>query len=89
MAGSIAARAERELRSLVGVSSPSGDVAGAEEALAVATALAPEEASAERYPCSSPDHAPDLVLRLHGTGPAGCCSSATWTRSSRTAPIAR
>ena len=68
MAGSIAARAERELRSLVGVSSPSGDVAGAEEALAVATALAPEQATAERFPCSSPEHAPDLVLRLLGTG---------------------
>ena len=68
VAGHIAARAERELRSLVGVSSPSGDVAGAEEALAVAEALAPEEAHAERVPCSSPDHAPDLVLRLRGTG---------------------
>jgi glutamate carboxypeptidase len=68
VARSIAARAERELRSLVGVSSPSGDVAGAQEALAVAEALAPEEAVAERVPCSSPEHAPDLVLRLTGTG---------------------
>ena len=68
MAGSIAARAERELRSLVGVSSPSGDVAAAEEALAVAEALAPEEATAERVPCSSPEHAPDLILRLTGAG---------------------
>jgi glutamate carboxypeptidase len=68
VAGSIAARAERELRSLVGVSSPSGDIAGAEEALAIAEALAPEEAVAERVPCSSPEHAPDLVLRLSGTG---------------------
>jgi glutamate carboxypeptidase len=68
VAGHIAARAERELRSLVGVSSPSGDVAGAEEALAVAEALAPEAAVAERVPCSSPEHAPDLILRLRGTG---------------------
>jgi glutamate carboxypeptidase len=68
VAGSIAARAERELRSLVGVSSPSGDIQGAEEALAIAEALAPEEAVAERVPCSSPEHAPDLVLRLSGTG---------------------
>ena len=68
MARSIAARAERELRSLVGVSSPSGDVAGAEEAFAVAEALAPEHAAAGRLPCSSPEHAPDLVLRLTGTG---------------------
>jgi glutamate carboxypeptidase len=68
VAGSIAARAERELRSLVGVSSPSGDVAGAEEALAVAEALAPEQATSARVPCSSPEHAPDLILRLAGTG---------------------
>jgi glutamate carboxypeptidase len=68
VAGSIAARAERELRSLVGVSSPSGDVAGAAEAMAVAEALAPEEAHSERVACSSPEHAPDLILRLTGTG---------------------
>jgi glutamate carboxypeptidase len=68
VAASIAARAERELRSLVGVSSPSGDVAGAEEAMAVAEALAPEKALAERVPCSSPEHAPDLILRLGGAG---------------------
>jgi glutamate carboxypeptidase len=68
VAGSIAARAERELRSLVGVSSPSGDVAGAEEAMAVAEALAPEEARSERVACSSPEHAPDLILRLGGGG---------------------
>jgi glutamate carboxypeptidase len=68
VAGSIAARAERELRSLVGVSSPSGDVAGAEELFAIAEALAPEQARAERVPCSSPEHAPDLILRLQGTG---------------------
>jgi glutamate carboxypeptidase len=68
VARSIAARAERELRSLVGVSSPSGDVAGAEEAFAVAEALAPEQAVADRLPCSSPEHAPDLVLRLSGSG---------------------
>ena len=68
VAGSIAARAERELRSLVGVSSPSGDVAAADEALAVAEALAPEEAVAQRVPCSSPEHAPDLVLHVRGSG---------------------
>jgi glutamate carboxypeptidase len=67
-AEAIAARAERELEALVAVSSPSGDVRGAEEAAAVAAALAPGEASVERPPCSSPDHAPDLLLRLTGTG---------------------
>jgi glutamate carboxypeptidase len=35
----IAARAERELEALVGISTPSGDVAGAEEAVAICTAL--------------------------------------------------
>ena len=60
-ADAIAARAERELEALVAVSSPSGDVRGAEEAVAVAAALAPEDVpSVERPPCSSPDHAPDL-----------------------------
>src|SRR3954471_23853256 len=64
----IAARAERELEALVGVSSPSGDAPGAEEVFAIAQALLPARASVERVPCSSPDHAPDLVVRLNGTG---------------------
>jgi glutamate carboxypeptidase len=67
-AEAIAARAPRELEALVAVSSPSGDVHGAEEAAAVAAALAPGEAGVERIPCSSPDHAPDLLVRLSGTG---------------------
>jgi glutamate carboxypeptidase len=69
-AGGIAARFERDLAALVAVSSPSGDVAGFEECAAVAVALAPEEASVERPPCSSPEHAPDLLLRLDGGGRA-------------------
>jgi|HigsolmetaAR202D_1030399.scaffolds.fasta_scaffold12648_1 glutamate carboxypeptidase len=64
----IAARAERELEALVGVSSPSGDVAGAQEALAVVAALLPDEAAVERVPCSTPDHADDLIARIRGTG---------------------
>jgi glutamate carboxypeptidase len=67
-AQAIAARAPRELEALVAVSSPSGDVEGAEEAAAVAAALAPDEAEIERVPCSSADHAPDLLVRLPGTG---------------------
>ena len=50
------------------VSSPSGDAAAAEEAIAIATALAPEFAEVERLPCSSPEHAPDLLLRVRGPG---------------------
>jgi glutamate carboxypeptidase len=67
-ADAIAARAPRELEALVAVSSPSGDVHGAEEAAAVAAALAPDEAEIERVPCSSADHAPDLLVRLSGAG---------------------
>ena len=69
-AQAIAATAARELEALVGVSSPSGDVRGAEEAVAVAAALLPPDARVERVPCSSPGHAPDLVARLAGTGSA-------------------
>jgi glutamate carboxypeptidase len=61
-------RLERELEALVAVSSPSGDVAGAEEAIAVATALLPAPARAKRLPCSSPGHADDLCARLTGSG---------------------
>ena len=67
-AEAIAARAPRELEALVAVSSPSGDVHGAEEAAAVAAALAPDEADVERIACSSPDHAPDLLIRVRGSG---------------------
>jgi glutamate carboxypeptidase len=64
----IAAKAERELEALVGVSSPSGDAPGAEEVFAIVQALLPARAAVERVPCSSPDHAPDLVVRLAGEG---------------------
>ena len=64
----IGRRAVRELEALVGVSSPSGDVHGAEECAAVCAALLPDAAEIERIPCSSPGHAPDLVARLRGTG---------------------
>jgi glutamate carboxypeptidase len=64
----IAARAERELEALVAVSSPSGDVHGAQECVAVACAMVPANAATERVPCSSPGHADDLIVRLPGTG---------------------
>jgi glutamate carboxypeptidase len=67
-AAAIAGRAERELEALVAISSPSGDVHGAEEAAALIAALAPDEATIERVECSSPDHAADLIVRLTGTG---------------------
>jgi glutamate carboxypeptidase len=64
----MALAAERELEALVGVSSPSGDVDGAEECVALATAFLPTEAEVERPECSTPAHARDLVGRLHGGG---------------------
>src|ERR687893_1041808 len=64
----IARRAVRHLEALVAVSSPSGDVHGAEECASVCAALLPDEAQIERIPCSSPGHAPDLLARLTGTG---------------------
>jgi glutamate carboxypeptidase len=64
----IAGHAERELEALVGVSTPSGDVPGAEEAVALCVAFAPAEATPERLPCSTAGHADDLVLQLKGTG---------------------
>ena len=50
----MALAAERELEALVGVSSPSGDVEGAEECVALATAFLPTEAEVERLECSTP-----------------------------------
>jgi glutamate carboxypeptidase len=67
-AAAIAARAERELEALVAVSSPSGDLGGAEEALAVCAALLPAGAETERVACSTPGGAPDLIARMTGSG---------------------
>jgi glutamate carboxypeptidase len=69
-AAAIARRAERELEALVAVSSPSGDVHGAEEAFAVAAALVPDPAEVERLPCSTAGHARDLAASMRGSGAA-------------------
>jgi glutamate carboxypeptidase len=70
-ASRIAARAPQELERLVAVSSPSGDVAGADEAFAVAQEFAPEGVRVARSPCSSDLHAEDLILTLPGRAPSG------------------
>jgi glutamate carboxypeptidase len=70
VAAAVAQRATGDLRTLVDISSPSGDRAGAEQAIIAAQALAPPEATVQRLPCSSPDHADDLLLELRGTGRA-------------------
>jgi glutamate carboxypeptidase len=67
-AAEIAARAERELEALVSVSSPSGDLNGAEEAVAVCAALLPPQARVERVPCSTAGSADDFIARIEGTG---------------------
>jgi glutamate carboxypeptidase len=64
----VAARAPRELDALVAISSPSGDVGGAEEAIALCTALLPPQADAQRVPCSTAGSAPDLVATIAGRG---------------------
>jgi glutamate carboxypeptidase len=64
----IADRAERELEALVAVSSPSGDLEGAEEAIALCIALLPTGAEVERVECSTPGSAPDLIARIPGDG---------------------
>jgi glutamate carboxypeptidase len=67
-AAEIAVHAERELEALIAVSSPSGDLHGAEEAVAVCAALLPAEAELERVDSSTPGNAPDLIARLAGSG---------------------
>jgi glutamate carboxypeptidase len=67
-AAKIAARAERELEALVAISSPSGDVDGAEEAVALCAALLPTEARTERVQCSTGGSAADFIARIPGSG---------------------
>jgi glutamate carboxypeptidase len=67
-AAEMATTAERETEALVAVSSPSGDAAAAERAIAVASALAPGGARIERLPCSTAEHAPDLLISVDGPG---------------------
>jgi glutamate carboxypeptidase len=64
----LAATATEELRELVDISSPSGDVQGAERCVEVCARLLPEGATVQRPECSSPDHARDLVGTVTGTG---------------------
>lgn len=67
-AAQMAAAAERETEALAAVSSPSGDAAAAEQIVAVASALAPAGARIERLPCSTAEHAPDLLISVDGPG---------------------
>lgn len=70
LAAAIAERALLEATELVAISSPSGDAEAAERAVAAMLPMLPAAAAVERIPCSSPDHAPDLLARLRGSGAA-------------------
>ena len=79
-AAEIGRRAVRELEALVGVSSPSGDVQGADECAAVCAALLPDEAEIERIPCSSPEpRAGPAGARCAARDRGGSCCSGTST----------
>jgi glutamate carboxypeptidase len=52
----------------VAISSPSGDLDGAEEAVALCAALLPAEFATERVPCSTDGSAPDFIARISGHG---------------------
>ena len=67
-ADEIARRAESELERLVAISSPSGDVDGAERALELCASLLPDGAAVQRPPCSTPGSAPDLIGTVTGSG---------------------
>ena len=67
-ARAIAAAAPDELRALVAVSSPSGDLHAAEAAIDVVRGLLHGAAEVERVPCSTPGQADDLICRIRGDG---------------------
>ncbi len=67
-AAEIAATATAELAQLVDISSPSGDLDGAERALEVCARLLPTGTRVERPACSTPGSAPDLIGTVAGTG---------------------
>jgi glutamate carboxypeptidase len=58
------------LEELVAISTPSGEMAGTERAVALCETRLPADATIERPPCSSPAHAPDLLARIRGDGSA-------------------
>ena len=62
--------AEADLEALVAISTPSGEIAGTERAIAHCQARMPERTAIERLPCSSPAHTADLLARLKGSGSA-------------------
>jgi glutamate carboxypeptidase len=64
----IAALAPAQLKRFVAVSSPTGDVRGADAMVALALELVPEGVRVERPACSSAGYADDLIVTLAGSG---------------------
>jgi glutamate carboxypeptidase len=64
----IVAAARDDLEALVAISTPSGDVEMAEQAVALCESRMPVEAAIERVPCSSPGHAEDFLAHIPGGG---------------------
>jgi glutamate carboxypeptidase len=67
-AAEIAESAWVALAELVDISSPSGDIDGAERALELCAHLMPAGARIERPECSTPGSAPDLIGTVSGSG---------------------
>jgi glutamate carboxypeptidase len=67
-AAELAPRALAELEQLVAISTPSGDVAGAEAAFELCHSGLPSASACERPPCSTAGCAPDLIARISGSG---------------------
>ena len=79
-------RVHDEMRQLVDISTPSGDLEGTERAIELCASFLPGW-QVQRPPCSTVGCAPDMLATLTGTGPGGCCYWAIWTRSSPTVSI--
>ncbi|MDO9408107.1 M20/M25/M40 family metallo-hydrolase [Patulibacter sp.] len=69
-ADAVAADAMALIEPLVAVSSPSGDHPGLERCVELVAAAVPADAEIERIPCSTTGSAPDLLVRVRGTGSA-------------------
>lgn len=64
----LAARAAKEMEDLVAISTPSGDVEGAERAISACELFLPEGAHTQRLPCSTDACADDLLALVRGSG---------------------
>ncbi len=68
LAARLTPRALAEAEQLVAISSPSGDIPGAQRAIELCAAALPPQAELQRLTCATDGCAPDLLARLTGTG---------------------